>query len=75
MALVAILLSVPVGGFIADLVVNGVESVGTALAGGLIAGSIIGAAGWYVLRERISWLWIPASAVDGRGSCRRRSPG
>jgi hypothetical protein len=37
--------------------------VGTALAGGLIAGSIIGAAGWYVLRKRISWLWIPATAV------------
>lgn len=60
---VAILLSLPIGGFIADLVVNGVDSVGTALAGGLIAGSIIGAAGWYVLRERISWLWIPAGAV------------
>src|SRR5688572_13922712 len=60
---VAILLSLPIGGFIADLVINGVDSVGTALAGGLIAGSVIGAAGWYVLRTRISWLWIPATAV------------
>jgi hypothetical protein len=60
---VAILLSLPIGGFIADLVINGVDSVGTALAGGLIAGSIIGAAGWFVLRKRVSWLWIPATAV------------
>ena len=60
---VAILLSLPIGGFIADLVINGVDSVGTALAGGLIAGSIIGAAGWYVLRKRVSWLWIPATAM------------
>lgn len=60
---VAILLSLPIGGLIADLVINGVDSVGTALAGGLMAGSIIGAAGWYVLRKRISWLWIPATAA------------
>src|SRR5687768_13454674 len=60
---VAILLSFPIGGFIADLVVNGVDSVGTALAGGLIAGVIIGAAGWFVLRRLVSWLWIPATAV------------
>jgi hypothetical protein len=60
---VAILLSFPIGGYIADLVINGVDSVGNAVAGGLIAGSIIGAAGWFVLRKRISWLWIPATAV------------
>jgi hypothetical protein len=60
---VAILLSLPVGGFIADLVINGVDSVGTALAGGVIAGSIIGAATWFVLRKRVSWLWIPATTV------------
>jgi hypothetical protein len=60
---VAILLSLPIGGYIADLVINGVDSVGTALAGGLIAGTVIGAAGWFVLRKRISWLWIPATAV------------
>jgi hypothetical protein len=60
---IAILLSVPIGGFIADLVINGVDSVGTALAGGLIAGAVIGAAGWFVLRQRVSWLWIPATMV------------
>jgi hypothetical protein len=60
---VAILLSLPIGGFIADLVINGVDSVGTAVAGGLIAGTVIGAATWFVLRKRISWLWIPATAV------------
>jgi hypothetical protein len=60
---VAILLSLPIGGYIADLVVNGVDSVATALSGGLIAGTIIGAAGWFVLRKRVSWLWIPATAV------------
>jgi hypothetical protein len=60
---IAILLSLPIGGYIADLVINGVDSVGTALAGGLIAGAVIGAAGWFVLRKRISWLWIPATAV------------
>jgi hypothetical protein len=60
---VAILLSLPIAGFVADLVINGVDSVGTALAGGLIAGSIIGAATWFVLRKRVSWLWIPATTV------------
>jgi hypothetical protein len=60
---VAILLGFPIGGLIADLVVNGVDSVGTALAGGLISGAIIGAAQWFVLRRRISWLWIPATSV------------
>jgi hypothetical protein len=60
---IAILLSVPIGGYIADLVINGVDSVGTAFAGGLIAGAVIGAAGWFVLRKRVSWLWIPATMV------------
>ena len=59
----AILFSIPIGGFIADLVINGVDSVGTALAGGLIAGAVIGAAGWFVLRQWVSWLWIPATAA------------
>ena len=79
---VAILLSVPIGGYIADLVINGVDSVGTALAGGLIAGAVIGAAGWFVLRQRVSWLWIPATMVgmavgprrgSGAGGLRDRS--
>jgi hypothetical protein len=58
---VAILVSLPIAGYIADLVVNGVDSVGTALAGGLIVGAVIGAAEWFVLRRRVSWLWIPAT--------------
>jgi hypothetical protein len=60
---VAILVSFPIGGYIADLVVNGVNSVGAALAGGLIVGAVIGAAEWFVLRRRVSWLWIPATIV------------
>ena len=58
---VAILVSFPIGGYIADLVVDGVDSVGAALVGGLIVGAIIGAAEWFALRQRISWLWIPAT--------------
>jgi len=60
---VAILVGFPIGGFIADVVVDGVDSVGAALAGGLIAGAIIGAAEWFVLRRWVSWLWIPATSA------------
>jgi hypothetical protein len=58
-----ILVSLPIAGYIADVVINGVDSMGTALAGGAIAGAIIGAAGWFVLRKHVSWLWIPATTV------------
>jgi hypothetical protein len=58
---VAILVSLPIGGYIADLAVNGVDSLGAALTGGLIVGAVIGAAEWFALREQISWLWIPAT--------------
>jgi hypothetical protein len=60
---VAILVSFPVGGLLADLVVDGVDSVGAALVGGLIAGLIIGAAEWFALRRWVSWLWIPATSI------------
>jgi hypothetical protein len=60
---VAILVSLPIGGLIADLVVDGVDSVGAALAGGLIAGAIIGAAEWFALRQWVSWIWILATTV------------
>jgi len=60
---VAILVSFPIGGLVADLVVDGVDSVGAALAGGLIAGAIIGAAEWFALRRWVSWLWIPATSI------------
>lgn len=49
--------------YLADLVVNGVDSVGTALVGGLIAGAIIGAAEWFALRRWVSWLWIAATTI------------
>ena len=60
---VAILVGFPIGGLVADLVVDGVDSVGAALVGGLIAGAIIGAAQWFALRRWVSWLWIPATAA------------
>jgi hypothetical protein len=60
---VAILVSFPIGGLLADLVVDGVDSVGAALAGGLIAGAIAGAAGWFALRQWVSWLWIAATSI------------
>ena len=60
---VAILVSFPIGGYIADLVVDGVDSVGAALAGGLIVGAVIGAAEWFALRQWVSWLWIPATTA------------
>jgi len=58
---VAILVSLPIGGYVADLVVNGVDSLDAALAGGLIVGAVIGAAEWFAIRHRVSWLWIPAT--------------
>jgi hypothetical protein len=58
---VAILVSLPVGGYIADLVVNGVDSLGAALAGGVLVGAVIGAAEWFAIRQRVSWLWIQAT--------------
>jgi hypothetical protein len=60
---VAILVSFPIGGYLADLVVDGVDSVGAALIGGLIAGLVIGAAEWFALRRRVSWLWIAATSI------------
>jgi hypothetical protein len=60
---VAILVSLPIGGYIADLIVDGVDSTGAALAGGLIVGAVIGGAEWFALRHRVSWLWVPATIV------------
>jgi hypothetical protein len=48
---IAILISFPIGGYFADIVVDGVDSVGAAILGGLIAGLVIGAAEWFVLRR------------------------
>lgn len=60
---VAVLVGFPVGGYVADLLVDGVGSVGAALAAGLIAGAVIGAAEWFALRRWVSWPWIVATAV------------
>jgi hypothetical protein len=60
---VAVLVSFPIGGYLADLVVDGVDSVGAALVGGLIAGLIIRAAEWFALRRWVSWLWIAATSI------------
>jgi hypothetical protein len=59
----AILLGFPIGGLIADLIVGPVDSFGAALAGGLIAGAVIGAAQWFALRQLVPWLWIAATSV------------
>ena len=60
---IAILISFPIGGYLANLVVDGVDSVGAAMLGGLIAGLVIGAAEWFVLRRWVSWLWIAATSI------------
>jgi hypothetical protein len=60
---IAILVGFPIGGYLADLVVDGVDSVGAALVGGLIAGFMIGAAEWFALRRCVSWLWIAATSL------------
>ncbi|MGH8944929.1 MAG: hypothetical protein ACRDVL_02125 [Acidimicrobiia bacterium] len=57
----SLLIGFPIGGFLADVVVDGVDSVGAAIGAGLIAGAIIGAAEWFALRRWVSWLWIPAT--------------
>jgi hypothetical protein len=59
----AILLGFPIGGFIADVIVGPVDSVGAALGGGLIAGAVIGAAQWLALRRLVTWIWIAATSV------------
>jgi hypothetical protein len=59
----AILLGFPVGGYAANLTVGPVDSVGAALAGGLVAGGVVGAAQWLALRQLVPWVWIAATSV------------
>ncbi len=59
----ASLLGFPIGGYIANVIVGPVDSVGPALAGGLIAGAVIGAAQWLALRQVVPWVWIAAASV------------
>jgi hypothetical protein len=60
---VAILVGFPVGGLIANVIVGEIDSIGSALAGGLIAGAVIGAAQWLALRGLVQWFWIAATSV------------
>ena len=58
-------LGFPTGGLIAIAVLGPVTNLTTALAGGAVAGAVLGAAQWLALRSRLSkseW-WIPATAI------------
>ena len=69
----AILLGFPIGGYVANMIVGKIDSVGAALAGGLIAGAIIGAAQWLALRAaRPVALDRRDERRDGRRPRRRR---
>ena len=60
---VAILVGFPIGGLVANLIVGKIDTAAAALAGGLIAGGIIGAAQWLALRPLVPWLWVIATSV------------
>jgi hypothetical protein len=59
----ACLIGFPIGGLIANIVVGPVDSIASALGGGLIAGAVIGAAQWVALRRFVAWHWIAATSV------------
>jgi hypothetical protein len=59
----AILVGFPIGGLVANSVVGPVDSVGAALACGLLAGAVIGSAQWLALRPLVGWIWIAATSV------------
>src|SRR4051794_12659728 len=61
--LIATLIGFPVGGEIANVIIGPVNSVGAALAGGFIAGAVIGAAQWLALRQLVHWRWIAATSL------------
>ena len=65
----AAFLGFPIGGAAATLLVGPIESVGAALIAGTVAGGVIGAAQWLVLRRRLPLLalWVAATA-DGMPS-------
>ena len=60
---VAIILGFPIGGYVANLTVGAVDSVGAALAGGMIAGVVVGAAQWLAVRRLVPWIWIAATSL------------
>jgi hypothetical protein len=59
----AALIGFPIAGEIANVIVGRVDSSGAALAGGLIAGAVIGTAQWLALRSLVPWIWIGATSV------------
>jgi hypothetical protein len=59
----AILVGFPIGGLIANVIFGRVDSIGAALAGGLLAGAIIGATQWLALRPLVPWIWAVATSV------------
>jgi hypothetical protein len=59
----AIILGFPIAGYIANLTSGAVDSIGAALAGGLIAGAVVGAAQWLALRRVVPWIWIAATSI------------
>lgn len=59
----AALLGFPIGGWIANVVVGPVDSVGAAIAGGLLAGAVIGVAQWFALKQFVPWIWIGATSL------------
>jgi hypothetical protein len=60
----AAFLGFPIGGAAATALVGPIETVGAAAVAGAVAGGVIGAAQWVVLRRRLplSPLWAPATA-------------
>lgn len=59
----AVLLGFPISGYIANLTVGAVDSIAAALAGGLVAGAVVGAGQWLALRRLVSWTWIAATSL------------
>ena len=59
----AAVLGFPIGGYVANIIVGAVDSVGAAIAGGLIAGAVVGTAQWLSLRQFVPWFWIVATSL------------
>jgi hypothetical protein len=59
---VASLVGFPIGGLVANALVGPVDRVVAALACGLLAGAVIGAAQWLALRPLVPWIWIAATS-------------
>ncbi len=60
---VAALAGFPIGGYVANVIAGPIDSVGAAIAGGLIAGAVIGVAQWLASRQLVPWLWVAATSV------------